>query len=63
MRNIKVPMDAEKGFFPCRDCGLTFETGEDFSNHFARLGNGSNVITGCKYNTRDVKKLRTPAAA
>lgn len=62
MRSHKVPMDVERGAFPCRVCEHVFETGEDFSNHFARIS-GSAFITGCKLNPTDVKKLRVPVEA
>lgn len=42
--------------FPC-ECGETFETAEDFSNHFDRTG----VQLKCILSPAAVKKLRKAA--
>ena len=41
--------------FPC-ECGETFETAEDFSNHFDRTG----VKLVCSLSPAAAKKLRRP---
>ena len=41
--------------YPC-DCGETFETAEDFSNHFDRGG----AKLKCALSPAEAKKLRKP---
>jgi len=47
--------------YPCEDCGETFVTAEDFSNHFSR-NEGAATIETCRYTPAGVKKLRKAAA-
>jgi hypothetical protein len=47
--------------FPCV-CGETFETAEDFGNHFSRVIGGT-TINGCALSPRETKKLRKQEAA
>ena len=48
--------------YPCRDCGITFETAELFSDHFLREG---QIIIGCKttplFDNLANKQIERPA--